>query len=612
MKGTASPKSGPRQRPSDEDNDEVQNAAEITREYETLKAKFDLWQALQAENRNSSEARQLHMEIIYQHDSLMKKLQQTTDIGMPSGKSRPGIASDTFTPWNANGSGSPKLPSQNSRISRKPEARRPAALPTSRWTPSYSAHSLSPATSTSSEETTRSQFDNRKSRAVATERSAATVPTRLIFNKQHSSANDERERALLRIVEEANELKRKEQELRGSPGYAAAKGPSFASTSRNTEESGRRGVPMTSPNTLPKHSPNRGSSDGNNNSISTASQRRVESNYANPKTLTTFPKVTPVQPIRPSYQFSLKPSQSKEYVHAAFTGIHPSVSSPEIRSEEKNQRNIQKSPPLAHGTVKSSPLLEKKKDSPIAPRINNFITTAHEKQVSSAFLKETKTPAKLRHLRGKEVWAASLEQDAENSNKPQAAPESNIRKVKEAVKQQTLGQKSAGAALLHLNQMKASAAQDTGKSSNAYTEKSSDTHTEKSSDSHTGKSTDAYFPQSVEATLPKEIPRVTSVDRISSSENGEVTNNISQMIKDGLPSLRKVGLPVEKSGIALGKVVDGNSWDNYMYLKKIRQLFSSPFTDFYGGSGESEDEAEAAGSNWKKCSTNGCARQPYG
>ncbi|KIH68133.1 hypothetical protein ANCDUO_01531 [Ancylostoma duodenale] len=399
---------------------------------------------------------------------------------------------------------------------------------------------------------------------MRSERPVATVPTRVFFNKQHSSANDERERALLRIVEEANELKRKEQELRGSTGYAAAKGSAFASTSRNSEERGHRGAAMTSPNTLPKHSPNRGSSDGNNNSISTASQRRVENNYANPKTITTFPKVTPVQPIRPSYQFSLKPSQSKEYAHAAWTGIHPSVSSPEIRNEEKNQRNVQKSPPLVHGTVKGSPVFEKKKDSPIAPRINNFIATAHEKQVSPAFQKETKTPAKLPHLRGKEVWAASLEKGEDNSNKPQAAPGSNIRKVKEAVKQQSLGQKSAGAALLHLNHIKTSTAQDTGKSSDADTGKSSDAHTGKSSDADTRKSSDAYFPQPIEANLPKEIPRVISADRMSSSDDGEVTNNISKMIKDGFPSLRKVGLPVEKSGIALGKVVDGNSWDNYM------------------------------------------------
>lgn len=66
MRGTPSPKSLPRQRTSEGDNDEeMQNAAEITREYETLKAKFDLWQALQAENRNSSEARQLHVSGFY-------------------------------------------------------------------------------------------------------------------------------------------------------------------------------------------------------------------------------------------------------------------------------------------------------------------------------------------------------------------------------------------------------------------------------------------------------------------------------------------------------------------------------------------------------------------
>ncbi|KAJ1350463.1 hypothetical protein KIN20_006256 [Parelaphostrongylus tenuis] len=60
-------------------SNDVENAAEITQEYETLKKNFDLWQVLQARNRNSSEARQLHMELMRQHDSLMKKLQNVTE-----------------------------------------------------------------------------------------------------------------------------------------------------------------------------------------------------------------------------------------------------------------------------------------------------------------------------------------------------------------------------------------------------------------------------------------------------------------------------------------------------------------------------------------------------
>ncbi|EYB82481.1 hypothetical protein Y032_0359g3430 [Ancylostoma ceylanicum] len=76
MRGAASPKGGPRQRPSEEDNVDVQNAAEITREYETLKAKFDLWQALQTENRNSSEARQLHVRYAYVRPTRVESLRK--------------------------------------------------------------------------------------------------------------------------------------------------------------------------------------------------------------------------------------------------------------------------------------------------------------------------------------------------------------------------------------------------------------------------------------------------------------------------------------------------------------------------------------------------------
>ncbi|KAK6742711.1 hypothetical protein RB195_010150 [Necator americanus] len=157
----------PREQNSVEENEQLKYATEITHDYETLKTKFDLWQALQAENRNSAEARQLHMEIIYQHDSLMKKLQQTADIAVPTGKGRPSIAPDTFTPWRANRNLAPS-PTQNPRMPQNIGSKtRPPALP-ARWTPTSSSHSLSPTTSTSSEDTDRSLFAGKQSRAVTT------------------------------------------------------------------------------------------------------------------------------------------------------------------------------------------------------------------------------------------------------------------------------------------------------------------------------------------------------------------------------------------------------------------------------------------------------------
>ncbi|KHJ82745.1 hypothetical protein OESDEN_17560, partial [Oesophagostomum dentatum] len=176
------------------------------------------------------------------------------------------------------GNKSPKLPSsQNARISRKQDSIKPPAL-SSRWAPPPSAHSLSPATSTSSEETDRSQysqFEGRHSRAVVTDHYTAVVPNR-VYHVQQSSNDDERTRAVLRVTEEANELKRKEQELRRTIGYSVAKETGLPSTSRNFVDHHKANV--TSPSTLPKYHHTRGTSDGNNNSI--ASQRTAHSLFA--------------------------------------------------------------------------------------------------------------------------------------------------------------------------------------------------------------------------------------------------------------------------------------------------------------------------------------------
>ncbi|KAK6033842.1 hypothetical protein COOONC_28654 [Cooperia oncophora] len=142
---------------------ELRKAAEITQDYETLKAKFDLWQALQSSNRHSPEARQLHMELIHQHDSLMKKLQQVTDTTIPTAKKRPSIATDTFSPWSSNGT--PKTPNHY---------RRPGSTDSRHPISSYSTHSalsnhsLSPTTSTSSDDTEHSLVIIKSSRSITT------------------------------------------------------------------------------------------------------------------------------------------------------------------------------------------------------------------------------------------------------------------------------------------------------------------------------------------------------------------------------------------------------------------------------------------------------------
>ncbi|VDK64994.1 unnamed protein product [Cylicostephanus goldi] len=125
---------------------------------------------------------------MHQNDTLMKKLQQTTDMAGHTGRNRPIISPETFLPWNER-SRTPRLPSSPRTAPASDVHRRPA-LP-NRWTPAPSMHSLSPATSTSSEETDRSQqyYDGRRSQAVATDLLINEIisPIRLMPKERHEN-----------------------------------------------------------------------------------------------------------------------------------------------------------------------------------------------------------------------------------------------------------------------------------------------------------------------------------------------------------------------------------------------------------------------------------------
>uniref|UniRef100_A0A1I7XAP0 PH domain-containing protein n=1 Tax=Heterorhabditis bacteriophora TaxID=37862 RepID=A0A1I7XAP0_HETBA len=129
--------------------EDAQRATEITNRYKALKAKFDIWQTLQTTGKNLPETKELHVELIRDHDSLMRQLQlantkesSPTRVGI--GKKRQSITPDLFTPKSLLGirtisNSSPALPHRPS-LSLKD-----IRYPTS--TGSSSSHTSSPSSS---------------------------------------------------------------------------------------------------------------------------------------------------------------------------------------------------------------------------------------------------------------------------------------------------------------------------------------------------------------------------------------------------------------------------------------------------------------------------------
>ncbi|VDO62006.1 unnamed protein product [Haemonchus placei] len=504
-----------------EDIGELRRAAEITQDYGALKAKFELWQALQSRNRNSPEARQLHMELIHQHDSLMKKLQQVTDTAVPMAKKRPSIASDTFSPWYS----------------------------------VTSSHSLSPTTSTSSEGTERSVIVSKTSRSTATGHSVSPNIRRTevarekhqpfsrpqIFTEEVISREEERERALQRIIEEAKELKRKEHELREANGTvtSASKRPAVHTpTPRRAEPPSSQKSPRTDARTTRTHVQKVAhqiqSSDGNNNSIRNRTSTPISS-------LATLKRDTPtVFPVRPLVQNRhhyppVKAIHTNEIVYETWSGSRSGhlprsqpFKTPPPQKHEKSKTSRPALPPFTASSPSLAGQAVNKESLTVGRKINTSSSALHPQisQTSAASIKPTPAKLPLAALR------ALSSETSESSPSPLSPDvESNIRKVKESVKQQTLSRKAANEILLKSQSESSSIAVATAESS----------------------ATSGNSP----------IVRVgengTSIFVRSTSENGETTNNIANMLKQGLPALKKVGTPVEKGGIVLGKVLDSST-----------------------------------------------------
>ncbi|XGW15926.1 hypothetical protein V3C99_001408 [Haemonchus contortus] len=543
-----------------EDIGELRRAAEITQEYGALKAKFELWQALQSRNRNSPEARQLHMELIHQHDSLMKKLQQVTDTAVPMAKKRPSIASDTFSPWLS--SGAPKY--QHSRRPGSGDSRPMVSHSSYSVT---SSHSLSPTTSTSSEGTERSVIVSKTSRSIATGNSVSPNIRRTevarekhqpfsraqIFTEEVISREEERERALQRIIEEAKELKRKEHELREANGTVTP-APKRSAVHTPTPKRAEPPLSQKSPRTdarstrsnVQKVAHQIQSSDGNNNSIRNRTSTPINS-------LATLRRDTPtVFPVRSLVQNRhhyppVKAIHTNEIVYETWSGSRPGH---HPRSQpfntppppQKHEKSKTSRPALPAFTASSPSLAgqEANRASLTVGRKINTSSSALHPQISQTSGATINPPAKL-PLAALRALSSETSESSPSPLSPNV--ESNIRKVKESVKQQTLSRKAANEILLK---------SQTESSSNAVATTESSASSGNSPTVRVGENGTSIFVR-------------------STSENGETTNNIASMLKQGLPTLKKVGTPVEKGGIVLGKVLD-SSTENAMQETVFAQL----------------------------------------
>ncbi|KAK6028344.1 hypothetical protein OSTOST_05611 [Ostertagia ostertagi] len=361
--------------------------------------------------------------------------------------------------------------------------------------------------------------------------------TQKMLSEEALSRKEERERALQRIIEEANELKRKEYELREASGTVtsvskrSAVHPSTLARSESplSPMSIRSEAAVTRPSAQ-KAPHQRTSSDGNNNSIRNGSN--VSSNVLATVRRNT-PMVSPTRPIVQHRNLYIPPKTAtypNEMMYVTWSGSSASHV-PHTRHLDVLHQKPEKpktSRPSISSITKSTFSLasyDPERESPSRGRADNAPSLSRHPQLSgsvSSLL--TKLPAAFQPTPPESLGTPS----------PPLTPNasSNIRKVKEAVRQQSLGQKAASK-MLHKSQIENSKSIATQGSTNSQNSPNANVR---------GNGTPA-------------------LSRLS-SENGEITNNISKMLKQGLPALKKVGAPVEKGGIALGKVLSTSTENN--------------------------------------------------
>ncbi|VDM56972.1 unnamed protein product [Angiostrongylus costaricensis] len=504
---------------SGDSTDIIENAAEIMQEYEDIRKKFDLWQLLQARNRYSSETRQLHMELMRQHDSLMKKLQQVAEASAPATKKKPSIATYSF--WDPN---DPSRPSIQQNRSHNSESHDREEL-ISRWA---SNHSLSPTASTSSEETERSQCGSKKSRDAIEHLIIPPPGSRSdseAHNKQLSSrriettlidvnkSREEKERALQRILEEVNELKRKEQELRRVASNWTSKKQEGLAPPQAISNGGNITTNVTTPllrKKLQDHTllssqkvfDQQASPDDNNNPV-----QALVTSVGSPPSSKRGHGVKPVG----------KSPYSPKILHSNISLYERRTSSQSFPSPREIR--IQKS-----GNLEKTSQHPQQVESPngSAKVVGTFVISQNALNSQAQFSTSVQIPPKLPLTTRSTVSRENIEVPS-----PPMIPnaDSNIRKVKEAVKQ-SLGQKSASSLLLQAHLSTLESKDQRGDVKESELDGIASTGSKKPFHNHM---------------------------------NGQITSSMSKVLKEEFPFLKKVGAPVEKNGITLGKVLDAFS-----------------------------------------------------
>ncbi|CAJ0597509.1 unnamed protein product [Cylicocyclus nassatus] len=357
---------------------------------------------------------------------------------------------------------------------------------------------------------------------------------RPVQNVPQSSDDDERARARLRIEQEANDLKRKEQELRGTIGYSIAKDSTLlASTSRLHNDQYRRNNFV--PSTLPKNYHNRISSDGNNNAFGV--QKSSGNLYHNRQP-------APIPQAARQFQPSPVPKTvNPNYARETWNGtLHSSLISLKANNDEamRIESSPAPSPKPSPQPNRMSPLPEGEITQPVNPGANLIPPMTH-RAPSAPNLSENNNVSKFSPSMVKKN-VSPFEEKRESKDMAPLTPNagSNIRKVKEAVKQQSLSQKTAANLLL---------------------QKQTTTHTP------LNQVTKAFDKDRIEANnnKPKESPKLgrsNNMDSASTVSEDEISNNIAKVLKEGLSTLKKTAPPVEKSGITLGRVVETNRVDD--------------------------------------------------
>uniref|UniRef100_A0A0K0DE83 WH2 domain-containing protein n=1 Tax=Angiostrongylus cantonensis TaxID=6313 RepID=A0A0K0DE83_ANGCA len=392
-----------------------------------------------------------------------------------------------------------------------------------------SNHSLSPTASTSCEETERSQCNSKKSRD-AIEHPIIPPPgfrsDSEAHNKQLSprgiettpidvnKRKEEKERALQRILEEANELKRKEQELRRLTSDWTSKKQERLAPPPATSNGGNITAKCTTPlfqKKLHDHTrlslqnvfDQQASPDDNNNAVQT-----LMSSVGSPSSPRRGHGIKPV---------GKSPSYSPKILHSNVSLCETRTSSQSFPSPR--EIGIQK---LGNLEKTSQHLQQVDSSNGSTKIVEAFVIPQNSLNSQAQFPTSVQIPPKLPlTTRSTVPW-----ENTEVPSPPMTPDaDSNIRKVKEAVKQ-SLGQKSASSLLLqaHLSTLELKDPRGDVKQSEL---------------------------NGITSTLSKKP--------LDNQINVQITSSMSKVLKEEFPSLKKVGVPVEKNGITLGKVLGASS-----------------------------------------------------